>query len=1748
MFITGSATSTGSFGQVETVGDLKVAIPSSGASGFRVDTSAEGHTELKLNNRTIFVNDDIIAIGEDTAPNDIAHQKGGGAGGRGSVYIGNEAGENVDNSDGGAANNTFIGNTAGQDVTSGEANTFLGAGAGSSVTTGKNNVIIGRSSNGETDIDNNIIIGQSAGTKVGANGTNADHNIIFGNGTVSLRGGNVDHNIIMGYRASRYLGDTQGSYNVTLGYEAASNVVTGSYNVAIGYQALEDAGGASSGGSHVTKNIAIGYRPLVKISGSSNCEHNVVLGTEAANNNGSGKNNIVMGYRVAYNNSGDLGQHNILMGTSVGNAINGGDYNVILGRQAGVRLTTASDNILLGQNAGYDKTTGNHIIAIGKNSGRGSGITLETNASSIFIGSEARSTTEGATNETVIGTNAIGKGSNTIVLGDDNVTDIYLSEDVGATVHIGKVSGSATSTGSFGHLLAENPLNGGVLELNGRSFSGTEPVGNILFTNRQNGNVLGKIVTRIPNFNTSGEMLFFTNNSEEDNPRLAMTIKANKNVEVNSGSLVVSGNISGSSTSTGSFGHVEATTIGGSIVTSALPNVTSLGTMTDVSGSATSTGSFGHLLAENPLNGGVLSLNGRSFSGTEPVGNILFTNRQNGNVLAKILARIPNFNTKGELLFFTNDADETNPRLAMTITSNKNLQIESGSVIANAANAKISGSSTSTGSFGNLNIASSGQSSILKRTNMVHNLGSTINLLDLHGSFQDSPTGLSGIGLGFHMTAEDNGNTGEMGRIQVDPMSGALGSGGSGFGVDMKFFIRSGGTFTEMMKFRGEDGKNQVIFDNATKISGSSTSTGSFGQGFFDGRVGIGAVNPDVSATALDQLVVGFPGVGGASTGTNHAGIVIGTGNTHVGRISFLDTPSSYGGAIDYHHAAGAGGVDVLGFFTDGFTRRLVLEGNKISGSSTSTGSFGALEIAGDTIKTDSGGRTTFTGDNAEVISIKSNNSNGSHIIFEEGATARGYVGIAGGILTSGGDNFGIRSEADLLFATNGNNTRMTIDSSGNVGINNTTPQRKLDVSNGASGIAAHFGGSISTSNGVIGGISFGYYESNNANYRKAGIIQEQIGDSHARGDLHLIVNTQGGQLSATAADARLTIDGLTGDVLFPVANQKISGSATSTGSFGSVFVKNQSNIQFGSINTRIRGDTSNNVITFMTNNTERVRINDDGVGIGGDPVASNGLTIHAVNPGLTLRSSNTTGACKLRFADTGDADIGMIEYGHSSNAMVFSTGDAEAFRLDTNQNAIFGGSKISGSAASTGSFGVMTVGGTYPGAYSLYVENDNEDVLQLYNRTDGLDVLISFQNPGGTIARVQGLDNGGLQFDVGNNSGGLHTDAMHINNSANVGIGTTSPGKKLVVETTTDFDGISVRDTNDVVRLFNGGGDDGYIQLLHGNAVKNQIHSNGNTYFTGGNVGIGDTSPDAILDVDNSASTTTTVMHLTDSGGTGTHTMLQLNNTGGSVSQFNINGNDLLINATADLILQNSGANVGIGDTSPSHPLDVAGVIRTTGTGVNSSVRLNNTTSSTGNEWQLYSYNSGDFSIYETSDRLYIKSNGNVGIGDTSPAQTLAVSGSSKGLFSVGLVGGGSRVTIGDTTMDSALHMRRSSNGAADVQVLQLGSSLYVGATSNVINTVIQSNTSVLTVGSSKVTSNVSVEPTVDASYNLGSMDKRWANIFSADLQLSNEGTEGNEVDGTTGSWTIQEGEDDLYLLNRKNGKKYKFKLEEIT
>jgi hypothetical protein len=80
-------------------------------------------------------------------------------------------------------------------------------------------------------------------------------------------------------------------------------------------------------------------------------------------------------------------------------------------------------------------------------------------------------------------------------------------------------------------------------------------------------------------------------------------------------------------------------------------------------------------------------------------------------------------------------------------------------------------------------------------------------------------------------------------------------------------------------------------------------------------------------------------------------------------------------------------------------------------------------------------------------------------------------------------------------------------------------------------------------------------------------------------------------------------------------------------------------------------------------------------------------------------------------------------------------------------------------------------------------------------------------------------------------------------------------------------------------------------------------------------------------------------------------------------------------------------------------------------------------------------------------------------------------------------------------------------------------------------------------------VRSHTNLLPSANNSYNLGSSSLRWANLFTNDLHLSNEGKEGgNDIDGTTGDWTIQEGQENLYIINHKNGKKFKIDLTEIV
>ena len=53
---------------------------------------------------------------------------------------------------------------------------------------------------------------------------------------------------------------------------------------------------------------------------------------------------------------------------------------------------------------------------------------------------------------------------------------------------------------------------------------------------------------------------------------------------------------------------------------------------------------------------------------------------------------------------------------------------------------------------------------------------------------------------------------------------------------------------------------------------------------------------------------------------------------------------------------------------------------------------------------------------------------------------------------------------------------------------------------------------------------------------------------------------------------------------------------------------------------------------------------------------------------------------------------------------------------------------------------------------------------------------------------------------------------------------------------------------------------------------------------------------------------------------------------------------------------------------------------------------------------------------------------------------------------------------------------------------------------------------------------------------------------VTTEDMNMSNLNGTANEVDGSKGSWSIQEGADDLFIINRVSGKKYKFNLTEIS
>ena len=79
-------------------------------------------------------------------------------------------------------------------------------------------------------------------------------------------------------------------------------------------------------------------------------------------------------------------------------------------------------------------------------------------------------------------------------------------------------------------------------------------------------------------------------------------------------------------------------------------------------------------------------------------------------------------------------------------------------------------------------------------------------------------------------------------------------------------------------------------------------------------------------------------------------------------------------------------------------------------------------------------------------------------------------------------------------------------------------------------------------------------------------------------------------------------------------------------------------------------------------------------------------------------------------------------------------------------------------------------------------------------------------------------------------------------------------------------------------------------------------------------------------------------------------------------------------------------------------------------------------------------------------------------------------------------------------------------------------------------------------------VTATGHIVPGANDTYDLGAVGNVWQNIYTGDLHLSNKFKEkGNIVDNTKGNWTLQEGENDIFMINNISGEKFKIKLDKI-
>ncbi|GAA3773604.1 hypothetical protein [Flavobacterium ginsengiterrae] len=255
--------------------------------------------------------------------------------------------------------------------------------------------------------------------------TSGTENTAFGTDTLlNNRSGN--RNTAIGYLSLR--ANTEGYYNTAVGGYSLLNNTEGRDNTALGHSAL-----------YLNKlgneNVALGYGTLLSNTSGS---RNIAIGYSALSSNTESSSNVAIGTRA------------------MGNTVNGYS-NVAIGERSLEFNIDGSSNTSIGLSALKNITSGSWNVALGVDAGRNTSEANNTiSDNSIFLGSGTMPLQVGGSNEVVIGNFAVGSGTNSVTLGNTNITKTVLRGAVSAKSYkldsLNTAPASSTAAGNLGEI------------------------------------------------------------------------------------------------------------------------------------------------------------------------------------------------------------------------------------------------------------------------------------------------------------------------------------------------------------------------------------------------------------------------------------------------------------------------------------------------------------------------------------------------------------------------------------------------------------------------------------------------------------------------------------------------------------------------------------------------------------------------------------------------------------------------------------------------------------------------------------------------------------------------------------------------------------------------------------------------------------------------------------------------------------------------------------------------------------------------------------------------------------------------------------------------------------------------------------------------------------------------------------------------------------------------------------------------